>query len=215
LIDPIGKKEAMRLLSITPATIGRWMASGKLKFERDATAGQYAPCFFERADVLAFVPVLPTVGFEQAAPALEPKRNAAPAKVGSYEDAPAEPTFAEKFKAGEATDSMGNDLFKPNPVSLLGPVVVDRTPPAPAQSHMDPKLLSDYVDPHHAPLVSRTINEGQGFTRSGEPLAHGLSQETYDGMMADWRRSGGGRSESEMEQQIRRSKAAINAAFKR
>jgi hypothetical protein len=150
LIDAIGKAEAMRLLGIAPATMTRWVKSGKLKCERSG-AGKFDPVFFERADVMAFVPILPTIGFAQASVSKllthspEPKRNPAPSKVGHYED---EPTFAEQYKAGDATDSCGNTIYGANDqwpmtgATLLGPVVPVVRPPAPGCfDHMDPALL--------------------------------------------------------------------------
>jgi len=53
----------------------------------------------------------------------------------------------------------------------------------------------------------------QGFTRSGQPLAAGISQESYNAMMKDWSRSHGGPSMSEQREAVERSKATINDAF--
>jgi hypothetical protein len=148
MIDPIGKAEAMRLLDIAPATMTRILKSGALKYERTGP-GKFDPILFERADVMALQParfLAKSPAAKQPTPAPEPKRNPAPSKVGHYEDA--EPTFAEQYIAGDATDSCGNTIYGANDqwpmtgATLLGPVVPVVRPPAPGPfDHMDPALL--------------------------------------------------------------------------
>jgi hypothetical protein len=151
LVDPIGKAEAMRLLGIAPATMSRLMKSGELKCERTGP-GKFDPILFERAHVMTLrdarfldkSPVAqPTPPATPPTPA--PKRNAAPSKVGHYED---EPTFVEAYIAGDATDSCGNTIYGGNEqwpqtgATLLGPVVPVVRPPAPGPfAHMDDALL--------------------------------------------------------------------------
>ncbi len=128
--------------------------------------------------------------------------------------------FADLYRAGLVTDSSGNTINGTNAKfpnkgiqSLLGPV--ERTEPKISRTgtaHMDPALLSDHVGPLSNP-VRNPQESASGFTRSGSPLAAGLSREQYDAMMRDWRRSGGGRSESEMERAQRNTLRAINEAF--
>jgi hypothetical protein len=147
LIDPIGKAEAMRLLDIAAASMTRFLKNGTLKCERTGP-GKFDPILFERADVMAlqsarFLAKSPAA--KQPTPAPEPKRNPAPSKVGHYED---EPTFAEQYIAGDATDSCGNTIHGANDqwpmtgATLLGPVVPVVRPPAPGCfDHMDEALL--------------------------------------------------------------------------
>jgi hypothetical protein len=160
----LSKAEAADLLHISERTLRRRMKAGVYKFTRTGE-GQFAEVSFTYADIGLTEP--------EATPlpaTVEVKRNPAPANVGHYED---EPSFAEKFKAGEATDSIGNDLFKPNPVSLLGPnPPVVRTPLPGLFEHMDSALLGgtdsdtqgqpifDGASDNH-PLNVRAIAEGK------------------------------------------------------
>jgi len=78
---------------------------------------------------------------------------------------------------------------------------------------MNPALLSDRPDPTGAkPLIGSggLQTASCGFTRRGEPLADGLSQEAYDEMMHSWH---GGRSQAEIEIAERRAKDAMLGAF--
>jgi hypothetical protein len=223
-IDPekLTKAQVCAILHIGYSTLGKWMRNGKIKFTRDTEAGKFeSAVFFSRADLAEFLP-------STAPSAPEPKRNAPPGPVGHYEDdvsrnepATDKRTFAEKYRDGDATDSCGNTIHGGNSqypttgATLLGPVKPYEGPPIPktGTSHMDPHLLSDYVDPNFAPLISPSLNNGEGFTRGGSPLCTGYSQEKYDADMQAWRRSGGGRSEGEQELAIRRAKENINRAF--
>jgi len=113
--------------------------------------------------------------------------------------------FAAKFIDGDATDSAGNTINGDNvrysePVSLIGPGV---TPTGPAEpptgcNHMNPALIG---------------KTGPGAGATG--LAPGYTAEAYAADMAQWRRSGGGRSMSEQEMAIRIAKQNIGNSFPR
>jgi len=141
--------------------------------------------------------------------------------------------FAARYKAGMQGDSNGNLVDGTNPnfpskglQSLIGNPEPDHGPPAETQGHMSPALLSDHHSdgtkiegpvrmscvPH---FVNVDFNQSDGVTKQGLPLAKGLDQKTYDAMMVQWRKDGGGRSQSEMEQAIRRARQAIGASFPR
>ncbi len=214
------KQQVCDLLGISPSTLDRRVRAGKIKCRRNPGAERFQTAVtFDRAEIEHLIP--------KRAPALDP----APAPVGVLLAQPAPTvaslpckikpdnrTFAEKFLDRDAADSMGNKAdgsnahFQSGAQSLLGPITPDHGPPVDTQSHMNPALLgtNDTLgNPITVPVAA------EGFTRGGSPLAHGLSQETYDAMMNDWKRSGGGRSESEQEQQIRRSNQNISRSFPR
>jgi hypothetical protein len=128
--------------------------------------------------------------------------------------------FAEAYRRGDVTDSMGNTVNGSNekyPVSglvtVLGPKPVALPPlgPRTGTRHMDPALLSD--TPTDRPL--RNPQLGDGSTQQGSPLGAGYTQEQYDADMQDWRRRRGLPSMSQQREAIERSEALIHAAFPR
>jgi len=233
-LTTLTKQQACELLHISSTTLWRRCKAGVYKFTK--APGQFGELTFTHADLGLddgrSSPIFPEVRVtpagrgtlsvprgsqsdprvpESGTPAVEPKRNAAPSKVGHYEDEPQDRAFADAYLAGEVADSAGNKIDGTNvrysqSQSLTANRVEDGAPVSrTGTAHMDQRLLSDYVDPNFAPLIPLSTAR----------LAAGYSQDQYDTDMVAWRRSGGGRSESEMEQQIRRSKQAISRSFPR
>ena len=129
-------------------------------------------------------------------------------------------SFAEKCLAGDATDSFGNDVHGSNRLcpetgvqTLVKPSMVDQGPPQDTQSHMNSVNLPYPVE--DAEWKQGTPKAPEGFTSSGKPLAPGLTQAAYDQMINDWHRSGGRRSESEMEARSRVDRMNIHRSFPR
>jgi hypothetical protein len=130
--------------------------------------------------------------------------------------------FAEAYLQNDATDSAGNKIDGTNMrfprkgmQTLLGPVDhLDLTPPRSrtGTAHMDERLLSDYADPTR-PALKNPQESTDAFTRNGDPLAEGYSQEQYNKDMAAWRGSRGGLSMSEQRQAVERSRRLINESF--
>jgi hypothetical protein len=220
----LSKQKVCQLLHISATTLWRRIKAGTYTCTRGGDE-QFSSLSFTYADIglpepQTIAEPMPVIAEVSA----EPTRNPPPSKVSHYEDADELPAddFAERYKAGEATDSSGNKIDGTNnrwseTPSLLGPTVPYEGPPIPrtGTAHMDARLLSDYVDPNFAPLIPRNPQDGEGFTRGGQPLAHGLTQEAYDESMKAWQRSGGGRSESEMEISSRRAVSNVNRSFPR
>jgi hypothetical protein len=219
--EKLSKKQVCRLLGIGYSTLGTWMREGKIKFERDTTAGKFeSAVWFDKEEAAKFLPSVTDSVIHPSAP-----------KLGELLPAPARPapakesrdirTWAEKYKDGDAADSCGNRIDGTNErfitegtQTLLGPTsAIDHGPPVDTQAHMDNRLLGTH-DTLGNP-VSAPTPVAAGYTRSGSALADGLSQEAYDAMLQGWRRSGGGRSMSEQELAIRRSREAINRSFPR
>lgn len=128
--------------------------------------------------------------------------------------------FAEAYRTGNATDSLGNTVNGSNerfPVSgqatLLGPAVRELPPRTPrtGTAHMNPALLSDSP----SDTAARNPQEGPGSTRYGSALAAGYTQDHYNADMEDWRRRRGAPSMSQQREAQERSEALIHAAFPR
>ena len=218
----LSKAAACGLLHISSTSLCRRIKAGVYQCTRTGE-GQFSALSFTYADIGLPEPQqapepIPAVAEVQptpvhGAPGLEP--------TPSRPESRGIRTWAEKYRDGEAADSCGNKIDGTNErfitkgaQSLLGPIEIDRTLANP-QAHMDPRLLSDYVDPNFTPLIKGNPNQGDGFTRSGEPLASGYSQAAYDADMQAWRQSGGGRSEGEQEIASRRAVNNINRSFPR
>ncbi len=207
------KKQAAKLLHVSETTLYRRVKAGKYTCTRTGE-GQFAKLSFTYADIGLPEPA-PPAPVQLLGVLVQPTITSATCGTKP----PDSRTFAEKFLDGDAADSIGNKVDGTNDrfltkgaQSLLGPIEPDHGPPVDTQAHMKAALLATndtLGNPREATVTA------EGYTRGGSPLAHGLSQETYDAMMRDWKRSGGGRSESEMEQQVRRSKSNINRSFPR
>jgi len=220
------KSEAAELLHISGSTLQRRMRAGRYQFTKIGE-GQYAEVRFtyEGLGLAQPKPPIPEPSLPDIDAVAEVPDIRGPVALSPRPLTPEESDaeFAARYKAGVETDSAGNKIDGTNErfqtkgsQSLLGPVERDATPiPKTGTAHMNPALLSDYVDPNFAPLIQRNPQTGEGFTRSGSPLCDGYSQEHYAADMQAWRRSGGGRSECEMEQAIRRVKENMNRSFPR
>jgi len=209
------KQQACALLHISSTTLWRRIKAGTYTSTRTGE-GQFASLSFTYADI----------GLPEPKQTPEPQPTAQPfvrSPDKTPEPTPSRPeskdirTWAEKYKDGDATDSTGNKIDGTNArfselTTYLGPVEIDHTP-VDTQAHMDERLCGTH-DTLGNPIVM-TPALTAGFTRSGEPLAHGLSQDAYDAMMNDWRRSGGGRSEAEQEIASRRAVSNIRRSFPR
>ncbi len=210
------KKEVCELLKISPKTLERRMAKGVYTFTRNGS-GQYSELSFTHADL-----GLPTPEPQPAAPvpeptpvptpvietwsAPEPEPKSAPCGLSEIElKAQADERFAQDFKAGLATDSLGNKISGTNDsrptlgaVSLVGNIDQTQRPAIDTQAHMDPALIGA-SDASNAPRWS---------------FDKGLSDEDLAAMRSDWRRRhGNAPSMSEQREAMDRSKQAINAAF--
>ena len=126
-------------------------------------------------------------------------------------------SFAEKYLAGDATDSFGNDIHGSNRLcpetgvqTLVKPHLVDLGPPPETQTHMDPVNLPYPVE--NVEWKQGSPQTPAGFTRPGRPLAPGLTQAAYDQMINDWR---GGQSGSEIEAKSRVDRINIHRSFPR
>jgi len=217
------------------STLNRRMKIGRYKFTKTGE-GQYAEVSLTHTDLglpEPFVQIIEPIVLTPA-PEVEPEPETfAPTPLGPIELKDEEDQrFAEAYRAGEATDSAGNRIDGTNKLwpnkgvqSLVG-VREDYDANdlgfrnVNEQSHMDQRLLGTN-DRAGNPIVDDGWKMGepepvktiQGFTRSGEPLAAGLSQETYNRMMKDWRRSVREPSMSEQREAVERSKAVIREAF--
>lgn len=223
------KKEACKLLGISPRTLDRRMAKGQYKFTRSGV-GQFAELSFTHADIGLPEPA-PVVELVPAV-TVEPEPQFAPSPLSESElRAEADQRFADDFKRGKATDSLGNKIDGTNekwPLkgaqSLVG-IRDDYDPsdlglgPVNHQAHMDQRLIGT-----NDSLGNPVANDGwkmgdpkpdhtTGRTRSGQTLAPGITQEAYNIAMKDWRRSHGGPSMSESREAQERSKANIAASF--
>jgi len=181
------KKQAAERMGISMRTLDRKLKNGELQYVREGE-GKFARTLITFPDA-----VEPT-------PKQEPKAIATPEpkKVTDY---PYErPEFDPEWR-----DSFGHKLQNNEVHRAFAPA--PDSPPADLQSHMNPALLgtSNPDAPNGA--------SSDGYTRSGSPLASGLSQDTYNQMMADWRRAHGGLSENEQRIKIENSRRLISAAF--
>lgn len=136
-----------------------------------------------------------------------PEESFTPRPLSPIEQKEAEDrAFAARYLDGLESDGCGNTI-KEKKCSLLGPRNEESSAPAETQSHMRPELLGNIPSGQAAPMASA------GMTRDGSPLAEGFSQEAYDQQMQAWRRSGGRRSEGEMEIASRRGEQNIRQSF--
>ena len=153
------------------------------------------------------VPVpVPVLMPAPAVPEPTPEPKFAPAPLGPIErQREADERFADDFKRGEATDSLGNKISGTNDsrptlgaVSLVGNIDQTQRPAIDSQAHMTSPIGD--ADAINAPR--------HGFDK-------GLDDDTLAAMRSDWRRRRrhGGLSMSEQREAIDRSKANINAAF--
>jgi len=192
------------------------MVKGIYKFTRTGE-GQYAALSFTHADLglpepepkpAAPVPQptpAPTPLIETApTPAHEPKF--APTPLGPVElQRQADERFAQDFKAGLATDSLGNKIGGTNDsrpalgaVSLVGNIDQTQRPAIDTQAHMDPALIGA-SDACNAPRWS---------------FDKGLDDDALAQMRSDWRRRhGNAPSMSEQREAIDRSRAIIAESF--
>jgi len=229
----LNKAEAARALGISLRTLANRMQAGTVKYTKveNARIGEQSVFF-----------TLEGLGLRE--PSAAPVQHDVPIN-SNYEDAPApkpapvqaakhnqpseidakaaeDAAWAQAYREGRVTDSMGNKIDGTNAkwpnrgtVSVLGPVTVDPGPPVETQSHMHQGLLGTNTTegvPVEAPRWGFE-NEPEAFTRSGRPLCAGLSQENYDSMMKDWNKRGGGRSQCEMEIASRRAVDNISNSF--
>jgi hypothetical protein len=143
--ERLTKKQVCSILKIGYSTLGRWMREGRIKFQRDTTAGKFeSAVFFRRDDLVAFLPPSSVLGTEHPpapAPQPQPKPVAAPQQDKR--------TWEEKFRDGDAPDSCGNYRDGENPrwpetgATLLGPAIPQPATPAnrDTTSHMNPALI--------------------------------------------------------------------------
>lgn len=212
------KSEACQLLNISPKTLERRMKAGVYKFTRNGE-GQYAELSFTHSDLGLPEPVptpepvpepTPAPAVETApavsVPAPEPEPKFVPAPLGPIErQQEADERFAQDYKRGLVTDSLGNKISGANDsrptlgaVSLIGDIDQTQRPAIDMQSHMNPALIG----------APDAINAER------HPFDRGLSDEDLAAMRSDWRRRhGNAPSMSEQREAIERSKANINAAF--
>lgn len=225
------KKEAAALLGISLRTLDRRMAKGVYTFTRTGE-GQYAELSFTHAGIGLPEPAPVVVPVPAVTVEDEPEPQFAPSPLGPIElKAEADQRFADDFKRGEATDSIGNRIDGTNrkwpnkgAQSLIGSA--DMYDPADLglgpvdyQAHMDQALLGtndslgNPVDSSWKMSDPKPDQTLQGFTRGGSPLATGITQEAYNLMLKDWRRSHGGPSMGEQREAVERSIASINESF--
>src|SRR5215469_1111759 len=226
----LSRKQAAEALGISVKTLMRRVAKGVYQCERIGE-GQFSAAVFMYAGIgLPEPPEPPPVPPAAVAPHPkdEPQSDSKPApeserQLGECEQRIlADIQFAEAYLKGRATDSLGNKIDGTNakwPIkgaqTLIGckSAYPEKRVPRSSTAHMDPRLLSDYVDPYFPPLIppEGMGKSKSGFMRNGEPLAKGYTQEQYDADMENWRRSGGGLSEGQKAERL--SKRAIEAAF--
>ncbi|MGD1076782.1 MAG: hypothetical protein ABR881_00545 [Candidatus Sulfotelmatobacter sp.] len=208
------KKQVCELLCISPKTLQRRIAKGQYKFTSTGE-GQFAELSFTHADLGLIepvpvpeptpepVPALETAPAAPAAPTPEPKF--APTPLGPIElQREADERFAQDYKRGLATDSLGNTIGGTNDsrptlgaVSLIGPSVdASQRPAIDTQAHM-----------------TSPIGDSDAINAPRHSFDKGLSDDDLAAMRSDWKRRGGGLSMSEQRQAIERSKANINEAF--
>jgi hypothetical protein len=223
----LSRTDAARHLGISLSTFDRYVRAGKItviRGEKNKLGKQTLWVDFpEIPEPTAAQPEpepepLPIQGQEPQLPEIKPAPT--PREWSDHERRIADDlAFADAFKRGEATDSLGNTINGINErwptqgsQSLIGKVEHEvPSTPRTGTEHMNPALLSDYVDPSKPALVNPQV--GTGFTRKGSPLAAGYSQEQYDRDMADWRRRTGAPSMSEQRERQERSVRLINEAF--
>ena len=199
----LSKAQVCELLGISSTTLWRRLRAGTYTSTRTGE-GQFASLSFSLADIGLPEPE----AISAPEPSISTPRNPPPSKVGSYEDVDDLPAddFAARYAAGLAAASAGNKIDGSTTRwsathSLLGPASIEHGPPVESQAHMNPALLGTHD------------SRGNPIEAHRPALANGLTPEAYATMMQSWRRSGGGRSESEQEQRIRQSKANISRSF--
>ncbi len=129
--------------------------------------------------------------------------------------------FAAAYRAGEATDSIGNTIDGQNKrfpskgaQSLIGVPRPEETTPLDTQAHMNKALLGTYTsDGQRIQQKRHSFESGEGFTRGGVALCAGLSQETYDAMMKSHDKRGGRPSMSQQAEAVWRAEENIRRAF--
>lgn len=233
----LNKLQAARALGISPRTLATRMKSGAVQYTKleGAKIGEQSVSFtYEQLSIpepsAAPAPVVHDV---QIAPQYndDPKPDRFTHYMTKVRNRPSEvdekaaedQAWAEAYREGRVTDSLGNRSDGTNErwpnqgsVSLLGPITVDHGPPAETQAHMIPGLLGTNDTEGNAAQVPRWGFEcGEGFTRGGSQLDKGISQENYDAMMRDWNRRGGGRSEGDQERASLQAVQNINRSFPR
>jgi hypothetical protein len=236
----LNKKQAAKALYISLRTLERRMKAGTYKFTSTGE-GHWAEVSFSCADLglpepkeavsLPYQDVdMPQRAPEQPQKAF-PTRKPSPIDVKTASDL----EFAERYRAGEATDSYGNDI---NGSNKLCPTIgaqcgvksrdVEVSLPPDSQSHMDPALIStndtlgNPIDPEFKMGTQEYCESRAGLipttarTRDGKAmLCPGLSPESYAAMMHQWDKHNGTPSESQMAEKIRNDRAAIRRAFPR
>lgn len=157
--DKLTKHEVCQLLGIKYSTLGRWMREGKIAFERDpdwkAKRGE-CTVHFDRDEVQRLLTPVSTAKFAAHPPAqgLPPGSKpptAHPEIPLPYQDEPKPDTrdFAQRYRDGDETDSLGNEIggynenFPTTGSTLLGPIVPYTPPPVnrDTASHMSPALV--------------------------------------------------------------------------
>jgi len=212
------KSEACQLLNISPKTLERRMKAGVYKFTRNG-AGQYSELSFTYSDLglpervpeptPTPEPVPEPTPVPETAPAVQeptptPEPKSAPAPLGPIEQQrEADERFAQDYKRGLVTDSLGNKISGTNDsrptlgaVSLVGNIDQTQRPAIDTQAHM-----------------TSPIGDADAINAPRHPFDRGLSDDDLAAMRSDWRRRHGGPSMSEQREAIDRSKANINAAF--
>jgi len=134
------KKEACKLLGISPRTLERRVASGRYAFTRTGE-GQFAELSFTHADIGLPEPTPTPVPVD-----IKPEHDVQIRP--EYNDEPTERSFAERYLANEVPDSSGNYSDGTNPrwptkgiQTLLGPVEPMQRVRLDTTAHMDPALI--------------------------------------------------------------------------
>jgi hypothetical protein len=227
----LNKAQAAKALGISLRTLATRMKLGTVKYSKIEGARPFEQSVTFTYEQLGIAPPVET------APAPAPVVHDVPI-AQEYEDeqpvtrltrhtpsevdvkAEEDLAFAEAYREGRVSDSMGNKIDGTNAnwptkgaVSLLGPGEWERGPAPDVQAHMSKALQSTY-DYWGNPIVVAEAPTA-GVTRGGRALAPGISQESYDAMMSSWRVRGGGRSEGEQEIASRRAEQNIRKSFPR
>ena len=147
---------------------------------------------------------VPVVETAPAVPEPTPEPKSAPRPLSDIElQREADERFAQDYKRGTATDSLGNKIGCVNDtrptlgaVSLIGNIDATQRPAIDSQSHM-----------------TSPIGDADAINMPRHSFDKGLSDDDLAAMRSDWRRRGGGPSMSEQRQAVEHSKAAIRKAF--
>lgn len=224
----LNKQQACDLLHISESTLQRRLKAGVYRCTRRGD-GQFSPITFSYEQLGLQEPTpeptpITSTAVEPTPDIGEP--DAFAPRPLSKEERDAE--FAAAYKAGTATDSIGNTADGINArfpskgtQSLIGAVEPDHGPPAETQSHMDAALRhGDEGQPIPQGMVMTasglrwSFEVGEGHTGDGSPLARGVTQEQYDGMMKAYRKHNGNRpSMSQQMAQIIAAQKNINDSF--